>query len=313
MKTFGYTYRDKTGALKNGSLQAPDRIDALRQIKERGCIPVAITEGKSTVAGKRTPWNNAARVAAAAGVLLIVALAVWLTTRQETGPRRLPAPVLAPKSVAPIPLAAGPEPAVPPPAYAAVHPELAVQPDVAPPPTAGVAPGTPQPPPAAAKKPFETPAPETVVEPTKPTRPSAYNTTTEALLSMAMSVPPGAMIPPMPITPGLEADFAKSLTNDIVVFDDDDERMIEHKKKVALAKLALLEQVNQGRSVSEVLKEYQESTNERAAARSDAQRELAELLKNGKPDRAEAYLEEVNKAFTELGIEPIVMPRTKAR
>ena len=143
----------------------------------------------------------------------------------------------------------------------------------------------------------------------KPPRPSPYKTQTEALLSMAMSVPPGASIPPMPIPPDLDNDFANSLTNVIVIYDDDDERTAAIKEDVAVTKNQLLELVMQGRNVAEVLKEYQEETNKRAAIRSEAQIHFNKLLRDGSPDEAKAYMEEVNRAFAELGIEPICVPR----
>lgn len=318
MKTFGYTIRDKTGALKRGSLQARDRTDALRQIKDMGGIPVVVTEGKAPVAGARTPWNPATWrpavwVGAAAGVVLIVAFSVWrtaakkptkhpasATTTAET-PRRGARSALPTNQTveiaqpAPKPVPVADPAAVTPPQVG--HDETVQS-------KATI---------ASEKRPPPMPTPTLPEEEHKPPRPSPYRSKTEALLSMAMSVPPGAMIPPMPITPDLEADFAQSLTNDILVFDDDDERAIEHKMNVANAKSQLRELVKQGHSVSEVLKAYQESTNDRVAVRNEAQRELAELVKNGKPDAAKAYLEEVNKSFTELGIEPIEMPRRLAR
>jgi len=316
MKTFGYTLRDKEGALKKGSLQAVDRIDALRQIKDMGCIPVAVTEGKGVVPSARAPWNpatwNRAVWMAAAGVVLIAALSVWLTADKK--PAKRPAPVTAAagtpsrsvrsalptnqtvKTVRPAPK--------PVPVPSAVGT-----------PTRGVRDETALPRPAVAseKRPHQTPAPKPVAEEQKPQRPSAYKTKTEQLLAMAMSVPPGSAIPPLPITQGLDSDFANSLTNVIVIYDDDDDRTAAIKEDVAITKNQLLELVKQGRSVADVLKEYQDTTNERAEVRNAAQRELTDLIKNGTPEEAKAYLDKVNKAFTELGVEPIAMPRQSAR
>ena len=95
MKTFGYTLRNKEGALKKGSLQAVDRNDALRQIKAMGCILVSVSEGKSLAAGKRAPWDpatwNRAVWLSVAGVILIAALSVWRAADKKPAKRTAPA------------------------------------------------------------------------------------------------------------------------------------------------------------------------------------------------------------------------------
>jgi len=119
-------------------------------------------------------------------------------------------------------------------------------------------------------------------------------------------------VPPLPISKDLDMDFVNSLSNEIVIYDDDDDRTANIKENVAVTKNQLLELVKQGRSVSEVLKEYEKQTNERAAIRSEAQVELSNLIKNGSTKEAKAYLENINKAFGDLGIEPITLPRARA-
>jgi len=141
-----------------------------------------------------------------------------------------------------------------------------------------------------------------------PVRPHQFKNKTEQLLSMAMSVPPGGFVPPLPISPEMEQDFAKSLTNEIVIFSDDDERTANIKENVAVAKNQLIEMVKQGRSVADVIQEYQKTRNEHTAARSEAQAELSNLYRSGKTQEAREYMEKVNKAFTEMGIDPVSLP-----
>jgi len=308
MKTFGYTYRDKEGALKSGSLQAPDRIDALRQIRAMGCVPVSVTEGKVAVAGRRAPWNRAVWIGVTV-VVLVAALSVWLNAAKK--PAKRAAPVTAAVGTVPRTVRGSfGETALP------ASPPIAETPPVGTPPR-----GVPDEPALTNNSAIVTksrPQPVAVSEPdveqtAPPPTPRPFKTATEQMLSMAMSLPPGVMMPPLPIPPGIEDDFANSLTNKIVIFEDDDERTIEHKEKVAQAKLHLLELVKQGRSVSDVLNEYQETTNERVEVRNEAGMELANILKNGTPQEAKTYLDKINKAFTDLGIEPITMPHQSAR
>ena len=144
-----------------------------------------------------------------------------------------------------------------------------------------------------------------------PRRPTSFKGSTEQLLAMAMSAPPGAMIPPLPIAGNLDEDFINSLTNTIVIYDDDDERTVQLKENVAAAKNQMLELLKQGRSVSDVLKEYQETNNERAAIRSEAQRELNALHRSGKTQEAKEYMEKVNETFKDMDIDPISPPQPR--
>jgi len=127
-----------------------------------------------------------------------------------------------------------------------------------------------------------------------------------------MSVPPGASIPPLPISKNLDADFVNSLTNTIVIYDDDDERTANIKENVAGAKNQILDMIKQGRSVSDVLKEYQDTVNEHASLRSEAQIELRNLSETSSPEEAKAYLDKVNKALKSLGLEPVSLPPSRA-
>ncbi|HNX35032.1 MAG TPA: hypothetical protein PKM57_10415 [Kiritimatiellia bacterium] len=306
MKSFGYTFRDASGALKKGTLQAEDRTDALRQIKAKGCVPVSVAEGQTAAGGPA--WNPAWTVRgawiAAAGVVLIGGLAVW--HRAERKPVKRPAVVAADiKKAAP---AAKPKPVKPVAAKPVQVPAITV-------PAADVPNPEPKPATAAAlpaSQPLPPPAPqpsEIAVE--TPVRPHQFKNKTEQLLSMAMSVPPGGFVPPLPISPEMEQDFAKSLTNEIVIFDDDDERTANIKENVAVAKNQLIEMVKQGRSVADVIQEYQKTRNAHTAARSEAQAELSNLYRSGKTQEAREYMEKVNKAFTELGIDPVSLPSAK--
>jgi len=302
MKTFAYTYRNLSGALKRASLQAPDRADALRQIQAQGHVPVSVTEGKGASPRANVSWspkwNKPVWVAAlAAG--LIAALVFWRLNGERPAFSSVPVPVQPSQAQTSKPASVNskaPTSKVP----VNVHADIPVA-DI----------------PREKDKPqhkkisapsIPSPGPAVEIEPPPPPRHS-YKTATEGLLSMAMSIPPGEMIPPLPISKDLDDDFAKSLTNTIVIYDDDDEQTASTKENVAVAKNQLLKLVAEGRSVAEVLKEFERETNERAAVRSEAQKELATIYENGSPEEAKAYLEKINKAFNELGIEPISLPR----
>jgi peptidyl-tRNA hydrolase len=305
MKTFGYSCRDNSGALKKGTLRAIDRTDALLQIKTMDCIPISVTEGKGETTSSRMARIHTGRntiiYLVVAIVVLIVAMVEWRIVHQNPVAKNQPIATFATK---PLPKNVYSTPQT----NQTVKTVQAVPRTVPAPPTSHKddAPQT-----AIAKTPTSretiTPEPETEMEP-QTKRSSPYKSATEQLLAMAMSVPPGARIPPLPIAGNLDKDFANSLTNTIVIYDDDDANTVSMKENVAAAKMQLLEAVKQGRSVAEVLQEYQNSANEKISARNEALQELTALYQSGKPEEAQAYLEKINKAFNDLGIAPISPP-----
>ena len=310
MKTFGYVCRDNNGVLKSGNVQAATRADAIRQIKAMGHVPVSVTEGN--LATPNISWrltrNQIVGVTVAAGVL-IVGLTVWRFSNRAPVPANpTPAQIQTSSANSPRPAApsvSGDETTSPAVASSIETPSLETLPEphpqVEPPPRAR----PPSPTSQAA-------TPETVLEEEQaPQRPNQFKNSTEQLLAMAMSAPPGAMIPPLPIPGNLDEDFINSLTNTIVIYDDDDERTMQLKESVAVAKNQMLELLKQGQSVADVLKEYQETANERATIRSQAQRELNALHRSGKPQEAQEYMEKINESFKDMDIEPIALPKPR--
>jgi len=278
-------------------------------------VPVSVNDGQSFYSGSRIPWNPAwnkkSGWAAASVIILIAGLVVW-----RFGKTQIPASESTKRVSATAPVqslyakntAVGPVSAVPvnqgaPAAKSNKGAPVAISQTLEIPEATRITPFSSQQAPV--------PGPQ-VSEPVQQKHPHSYKTATEGLIAMAMSVPPGEMVPPLPISKDLDMDFVNSLSNEIVIYDDDDDRTANIKENVAVTKNQLLELVKQGRSVSEVLKEYEKQTNERAAIRSEAQVELSNLIKNGSTKEAKAYLENINKAFGDLGIEPITLPRARA-
>jgi len=313
MNVFTYQYWDENGAVRSDTLRAANRAEALRQIRDAGRSVITLTEGKASVPGRRALWNpvvwNRAAWIGVAGVVLVAALSVWLTANKK--PAKRPAPEAAKVETSP----AG----TPPRGVRGGFGETALpasRPTVETPATG--APPRPQPPVADAAvsrnanlRPLHPPPEETEEEEVKPSR--RFTNISEGLLAMALSVPPGAPVPPLPIPPNIETEFAKALTNDIVLYEDDDERTVELKENIAAAKEQMREMVKQGQSVAEILTEYQNRANEEAALRRQAQLELNKLFRSGAVEEAQAYHDEVNQIFSELGITPIDLHRNRRR
>lgn len=308
MKTFCFTSRDNTGALKKGSIQAVDRADALRQIKSKGCVPVSVTEGSGIATGTRELWSPALTkltLGLAGSVVIVVALwGVWRTYE-----KRMPvkSAALKTENVALSTRAVHvTKPENPSKKVVPVAPTLQPIADVAAPPS----PAVPQPIENQPATPSQ-PVPVEPQPPQPPQPPNPYKSQTEQLLAMAMSVSPGTSVPPLPLSPSLETDFSNSLTNVIVIYSDDDAKTANTKENVAVAKNQLLELVKNGRSVSEVLKEYQDTVNGQVELRNQAQQELNALYQSGKTEEAQSFLEKINSSFKEQGIQGISVPRSK--
>ena len=311
MKTFGYVYRNNNGVLKNGNLQATDRADALRQIKTMGHMPVSVTESKAIVSN--VAWKPARHLISRmiiAGIAIVAGLAIWrfadqgpalenpVPDKMQTASGKSSSPVIQSQSVdeETSSVATSPVEPIPHKMGSPSHQQAA-------PPPPQSAPLSQRP---------QTDMPEAVAEEEqKPQRPNQFKNSTEQLLAMAMSAPPGAMIPPLPIPGNLDEDFINSLTNTIMIYDDDDERTAQLKESVAVAKNQMLELLKEGRSVADVLKEYQETANERAAIRSEAQRELNALYRSGQTQEAQEYMEKINASFRGMDIEPVSLPKPR--
>jgi peptidyl-tRNA hydrolase len=314
MKKFTCVIRDNTGALKQDVLQAQNRMDALNQIRKLGGVPVSVTEDDSPKSSFRNQWNMRVAWVGVSGCLAVVMTLIFLEWSRggfkkqgndrirlkEHDVSRGALPHKRPHTIATVKTEnhSKEQRALTRKTNTIVYADVEREPD------------------ASHEKreigQVRLPTQSDVGSPPPQPKPHSYKSATEGLLSMALGTKPGEMIPPMPISKNLDDDFANSLTNTIVIYEDDDERTAALKEKVAVAKMELLELVGQGKSVSEVLKEYQDSVNKQAALREEAQRELAELYKTATPEQVEEYLKKINDALDEMGIEPIKLRSVRA-
>jgi len=276
MKTFAYTYRDASGALKKSALQAADRLDALRRIRAAGCVPVSVTEGKAAAPGAGAPWNpatwnRAARLAAAGcAVLLIAMLAVTRFSGKRTERPTLPGQPAGPRST---------QPPTPSSVKSTVPASKAAKNVLDGTPAAGDVRNTTstqqRPPPAVPGRSVEA---EAALKPQQPQRPQPFTTVTEQILAMIDSVPPGVTIPPLPDLYGMENDFSRASTNTLVIYEDDHEALAKRMEAVAWSKVDLAELVKQGWKPDEVLTELVKQHNENADLRSAASLALKKVV-----------------------------------
>jgi hypothetical protein len=310
MTTFTYQYWDEKGAVRSGTLRAADRTEALRQIQTAGRSVISLTEGHAVKPGWFRPhfpsWGKPALVLMSF-VLLLFFSADWIVgmfRKPDTGnPARHTATGTQAPARLPVPLKTPPRDAKTETVPGDATPHASIQPPVA---NTAARKTSPASAPSAKTPGFRPPPSEADAEPLPP---NAFKNQSDALLAMAMSVPPGMEVPPLPIPDNLDETFLHSLTNDIVIYPEDDARTVELKKTVADAKQQIREMVNEGRSVAEILSEYRRQMKEQAALRREALKELHALYRSGAVNEAKTFHDQVNEAFSKTGIPPIEMPR----
>lgn len=137
--------------------------------------------------------------------------------------------------------------------------------------------------------------------------PDGLPSSTDQLLAMAIG---GDDMPPIPVAPGADAEFRKSLETPIIVLHTDSEEIKAWKRSMNEARLQMKDQLDAGKTFAEVIAEHQEMTRHNTEMRAKVQAELVKIVDGGDMEGAKQYLETMNEALDSMGIKPIVMPKT---
>lgn len=136
-----------------------------------------------------------------------------------------------------------------------------------------------------------------------------YGKEVEQILAMLASATDSAGAPPLPYMGNI--DLNKSLlvaiTNDIVIYDTDDEQTVAAKERIADMKNQLKEVVDAGGSVEEAIREYHDWINENRRIRAEVISEYRRLVREASQEEANAYIVEANKELEAEGIETVNM------
>ncbi len=142
-----------------------------------------------------------------------------------------------------------------------------------------------------------------------------YGDEVEQILGMLASATDASGSPPLPKMDGI--DLKKSLliaiTNDIVIYEDDDPKTVAQKERVADMKNQLMEIVKNGGNVEEAIREYQGWVNENNQIRREVIVEYRRLQREASQEEANAYLLAANKELEAEGIETIKMGVARQR
>jgi hypothetical protein len=140
--------------------------------------------------------------------------------------------------------------------------------------------------------------------------PPAFTMAIESLMHAASMTRPG--LPPIPLPPitrSIDESFIHSLTNNIVIYDDDSEKMAKLKEDTAYVKIEMAKLASEGYTAKQILEAVQEERKEQHKFRHELYTEMMELFRAGRAEDAKVYLSEANAILNENGIVPLSMPR----
>ncbi len=147
-----------------------------------------------------------------------------------------------------------------------------------------------------------------MLPPRKTQRPTGFSGgPAEQLVAMMADASDRSGMPPMPVQSeeAVLRDLMVALTNDIVVYEDDTPETVAFKERVADFKNQLAKIVQDGGSITNAMKEYENWVNENKALRDAVIREYRRLMKEASQEEADAYLAEANKELEAEGIETV--------
>jgi len=290
MKNYTYTCRNKDGTLKRGQLSAPDRADALRQLKSQGHLPLSISEGPSA------PPPNARKRLAALTAATALAIAIGMVLLRPTLSRQQPDNPLSPQ------------------ATSAMRPSLKNK-------TQETLTGHHQTPtqedagffadatdsrlsPLTHMAAADNAAPLEDETSREESAPPAFKTMSEQLIAMLGQ--PGEERPPLPdlSSETLEEDFLRASTNILVITEDDSDTLAAAKENVAWVKSYIEEAKRLGWTPGEYIRELENVRKQQAMDRRQALAIMAEVERDF-PDDATAVRTELNRELEEKGILPL--------
>ncbi len=142
----------------------------------------------------------------------------------------------------------------------------------------------------------------------EPSSNRTFATGTEQVMGWIFNTVPGDMPPILPQIPIFEeAHLTEILFNKNEIKDDDDERIVELKENVALAKKEMIKFIKEGGMPDEFLEYYRNILVDAHREFQSSQQEVFKMVRED-PEGAAAYLEMVNKRLDEKGIKRVRIP-----
>ena len=310
--TFTVTYRSKTGAKAEVEIEAASRAACVAECKRKGIAPVGIREGhaSSRARAAETAAPHAGRASSGgtwrAAILVAAILAVlggglwWWLGREKSQPSQSTKQSVAKQKPAAAPKGADASDSKP--TVVGKDTQDTKKKPTAKPQAEGRVAGAPDLP--------TIPAAPTSTPSIPPLPPQTFSNASDQVLAMIASADASGDMPPLPISRDIEADFLKSLKQEIVILDTDDEKTRELKLAVKETREQLKQLIASGKTVAEVLAEHQQLAGENAKVRNNAMAELKQLVESGDIEGAKEYKRKINVALQQMGIAELSIPVT---
>jgi len=295
MKTFTYTARDTNGLTVRGSLMADNRADALVEIRKKNLVALSVVQGVTSAQSSLFSFNKLSWKSGLVGfsVLLMIVAAVYFFMK-ESGVLKATSKNKATVSNKTGTLKKG---AVTQKSAKVKQTEIddanrslptKITKNMQPPKS-----------PSLAERVPEVPQP-----PSEPPEERDFKSYSEQLVAMLGL--PGEEVPPLPDISGedLEDDFAKGVTNVIVIKEQDTTKVAALKENVAWVKTYIGDARQMGWTTSQYIQELEKTRRIEAEHRNAAAAVLAEV-ESQSPDDTPVAKEALNKELTEKGLIPL--------
>jgi hypothetical protein len=300
MKSFTYTARDTKGATQTCNIQADDRAGVVREVKARGMVPLSITEnrgGKHAIAPSWYPSRSLKTLMMAIVSLIAIGMALFTLTLKDTTRLSNPKEKVKSKNVTSKTHANGHNEASP--MSNSVDEKSTANTN---------------------KRSFipiissnnqdSTTSLDATNTSTNKVRPH-FSSMAERNISMLINTPLGSMPPPILGKFPTNENLMAILERDIMVYDEDNEKMLQRKANVAVAKQMLKEFMAQGRTSSDFIDIFRKQLADAYKERKVHQDVITQLYRAGEYDAALKYAEEQNPALQAKNITPLHVPLSR--
>ena len=127
----------------------------------------------------------------------------------------------------------------------------------------------------------------------------------DIVLAILLTAPEGAPTPPLPsLGPRSDELFISALKRPIEITDDDTAETKRIKELVIAAREHMIDELNAGRTVNEVIEDHCTYTDQNNRLRAEAMIQYKELIANGEEDVAEDFRKKANELISSKGGAP---------
>lgn len=301
------TYRGKSGAQEQMSLEVESREAVFKELTKRGITAIRLEQANGKAKLRKASPNGSSKTSgvlkgALAGIIVVAAAAgaFWLLTKDKSAteqPKEKKVSMIAEVTPDTVPLPKAEEP--PKPVEEEVPPHLRRVKDIS----------------------CTTNQFGQIVERyqtadgkthklIRPSRPPLFNHATDDILSMALAQSGSGAMPPLPLGGDMDAEFLKSLEEPIIIDKDAPPEIQERQRIVIEARMEVKALMDQGLHFRDILADHEKLFNDNAEIRAEAIAEARKIRDEGDTEGTAQFVETMNAVFETMGIESIDMPKT---